>query len=617
MCGIAGYIDHVSNIGRERFRQAVTLLSHRGPDAEGFHFGHTYGLGHRRLSIIDLTEAANQPMVSRSGMSAVVFNGEIYNFREIAAGDAGKYRTRSDTEVLLEVFEQSGPEAISRLNGMFAAAVADTRKGEMTLFRDRLGIKPLYYYFSGGLFVFASELKTMFSLLADHTLHLDRMAVNAYLRMGFIPEPMTICSEIRQLRAGHFLWTDGFMMQETPYWDPGKTLSAQTLDDPVEAGHQLHELLKDSIRYRLIADVPFGTFLSGGIDSSLVTAIAAGISPGLKTFTIGFTDPVKDESHYAREVASILGSRHTEIMISEQDALDSMEKAMDLFDQPYADSSALPTLLVSRLAADHVKMVLSGDGGDELFHGYGAYKWAERLQHPLWRHLGPRLSPLLSLGNARYRRAGKMLSMTRPDGRQLHIFSQEQYLFTGKELQTLLLPGFRTKQEYLPVMADLPRSLTPSEIQALWDIRYYLKDDLLVKTDRTSMSASLECRLPLLDHRIVSWALNLHPSLKTREGQTKSILRSILAQYLPERLFYRPKQGFSVPLSAWLKGPLHYLLDEYLDEQRVRKENILNFEQVTSLRKQYENKACNDFLYNRLWALIILRKHLVKLNLNP
>ncbi len=616
MCGIAGYIDHGGHMDRERFRQAVDLLLHRGPDAGGFYFGRNYGLGHRRLSIIDLSEAANQPMLSRSGLYAVVYNGEIYNFREIAAAEAGNYRTRSDTEVLLEEFEKSGPRSISSFNGMFAAAVVDTHQGKMTLFRDRLGIKPLYYVLSGGLFLFASELKTLFALLADQPLHLDREAVHAYLRMGFIPEPLTVCSEIRQVRAGHYLETDGLTVLEVPYWEPEKMLTARTLEDPVEAAHQLHELLKESVRYRLVSDVPFGTFLSGGVDSSLVTAIAAGISSELKTFTIGFTDPVKDESRYAREVASRLGSRHTELIISEQEALTSMEKAMDLFDQPFADSSALPTLLVSQLAAAHVKMVLSGDGGDELFHGYGAYRWAARLHNPIWRLLGPGLSPLLSLGNARYRRAGKMLSETRPDGIQLHIFSQEQYLFTAKESHALLQPEFRMNPVYPPCNEAMPRPLTPPELQALWDIRCYLKDDLLVKTDRTSMSASLECRLPLLDHRIVSWALNLHPSLKTREGQTKSILRSILSQYLPVELFQRPKQGFSVPLSSWLKGPLHYLLDEYLDENRVRNENILNFERVSALRKLYESKAKNDFLYNRIWAVIILRKNLAQLKLN-
>lgn len=587
-------------------------MEHRGPDASGTFIEDRVGLGHRRLSIIDTSEQANQPMMDASGRFVIVFNGEIYNFRDLAGKWKKNWRTHSDTEVILEAFNRLREDFPRCLNGMFAMALYDRQQKELFLYRDRLGIKPLYYYFDEKVLIFASEIKVLkaFSVVPCEV---EYDSLGTYLHLGYIPEPGTLYKGIRQLRAGHWMKFSGEGMEERPYWQATDCIQEKTISQGAEALDSLQSLAEDAVRSHLVCDVPFGTFLSGGVDSSLVTAIASKHYSGrLKTFSIGFTDMMFDESVHAGRVASRLGTEHHTFRVTEKHALELVDEATGLFDQPFADSSAIPTLLVSKLASPEVKMVLTGDGGDELFMGYGAYRWAERLDHPAWRIPGRLLSGLMKKGNSRWKRIGEMFDMDGNTCLPAHIFSQEQYLFSGKQVEKLLNPEYGYwKYPGFPDY-DTGRRLTPAEGQALFDLCYYLRDDLLVKVDRASMKASLECRVPLLDYRLVEWSLNLDPSLKLRKGEGKYLLKQLLYRYLPSELFERPKRGFAVPMASWLKGPLKDLTGEYLSEEKVRQTNYLNFEEVKTLLQRF-SEGSSDYLYQRIWALIVLQKVLTSI----
>lgn len=609
MCGIAGFLSHKWN--EAHLRSMTDCMVHRGPDAGGYwHDADAgIGLGHRRLSIIDLSEGANQPMTSSDGRYVIVFNGEVYNFRdikkEILKQQPGlHFKTHSDTEVILESFRLWGAKAVDWWNGMFAAVIWD--RGERSLFivRDRLGKKPLYYAAAKDGLAFGSELKSLLTLPGLQRT-IDTAAIYSYLHLGYIPNPRTIYNEVQKLDAGCYLEIRaGGMPQVKRYWSAAAGIEREVLSDEAVAMARLEELLHSSVAYRMISDVPFGTFLSGGIDSSLVTALAQHQSATpVNTFSIGFTESKFDESEYAAAVAAHLGTHHHVFRVSEKEAMHMVGRMTDAYDEPYADSSAMPTMLVSQLARQHVTMTLSGDGGDELFHGYGMYRWAERLHKPaVWaaRHM---IAGALQLGDNRRKRAATVFRV--PDKAQLpyHIFSQEQYLFSVQEINR----HFRLTEHWLPPFA-LPatRALTPAEQQSLFDINYYLKDDLLVKVDRASMQFSLETRAPLLDYRIVEFALNLAPSLKYRNGVQKYLLKEVLYKYVPAHLFDRPKWGFAVPLVKWLNTDLRYLVDDYLNDAVVDRYGWVSVPYVQQLKTAYRNGA--DYLYNRVWALIMLHK---------
>ncbi|MHC1706162.1 MAG: asparagine synthase (glutamine-hydrolyzing) [Bacteroidales bacterium] len=609
MCGIAGYFSNMEFNAAADLRRAADSMIHRGPDSGDFYFASHLGLAHRRLSIIDTSSDANQPFFSRDGRFVVVFNGEIYNFRELKAEFNIKTRTASDTEILIELFVLFGESFVNKLNGMFAIAVYDILEERLYLYRDRLGIKPLYYFSNNGIFIFASEIKALkcFDLVRD-ALSVNSNSVCDYLNLGFIPEPFTLFEQVRQLESGHYAVIDanGFRLHE--YWNLDAAVHSTTLKDETIAIEELKRLMHSSVSYRLICDVPFGVFLSGGIDSSLVTAVAREIYPGkLKTFSIGFSESTHDESHYAAKVAQYLGTEHHQFRVSDQEAIDLTDQSVELFDQPFADSSALPTLLVSKLAAKEVKMVLTGDGGDELFMGYGAYQWAKRLNSPLVYKFRKPLAKLLNEGSSRYKRISELLNYQSDDNLQRHIFSQEQYLFAQAELNRILNPGFLEDYKERVFGYNGIRNLSKAEEQAFFDLRVYLKDDLLVKVDRASMAASLECRIPLLDYRLVEWALNLDDSLKIKGKSTKYLLKKLLFTYIPEELFHRPKWGFAVPMSAWLRGPLLPMMMDCLSEESITATGILNKKYVNELIVKF-NSGKFDYLYNRLWSLIVLLK---------
>lgn len=611
MCGIAGFFGTNHGLGRPELRAMTERLAHRGPDAEGFFVDEVVGLGHRRLSIMDLRDVANQPMHSADGRYVIVFNGEVYNFREVAAELGVPLRTTGDTEVLVESFARWGEDCVDRFNGMFAFAIYDTCERALHLYRDRMGIKPIYYYWDGKLFAFASELKALLKLdVVSRKSSLNIHAVGLFLHLGYIPEPHSIYANVYKFPSGSHAVLKAGQLKIRPYWMLEEKVSTQVLSDPKEAKAQLKEMVESSVRYRMISDVPFGTFLSGGVDSSLVTAVAqAANGHPVNTFSIGFKESKYDESSHAAAVAKRLGTSHHEFIVSHHDAIELMDSILDSYDEPYADSSAIPTMLVSKMARQHVTMTLSGDGGDELFLGYGFYVWARRLNNPLLRLNRGAIAAVFGRMSSRYRRAGEMFSYGRQDDLRSHIFSQEQYLFRAAELESVLRPEFRSGRIRFPV-PDLARVLTPAESQALFDVRYYLRDDLLVKVDRATMKYSLETRVPLLDYRIVEFALNLAPELKYRGNTLKYLLKEVLYDYLPRKLFERPKRGFSIPLAMWMKNELRYLIDEYLSAETTKRAGVLSYPAVSAMKNRFF--AGQNYLYNRLWSMVLLNKWLIE-----
>jgi len=617
MCGISGFYSKQNRFTEQELRLANTCMAHRGPDADGFYFSENkqVGLGHRRLSILDLSTAANQPMFSHNGRYVMVFNGEVYNFKEIAARLDIHTNTTSDTEVILEAFARKGPECVHLFNGMFAIAIYDTGKDEMYLLRDRLGVKPLYYFEHENAIAFSSEMKALRQLkyVKDNTT-VYKPAIATFLYSGYIPEPYTIYTNVRKLPAGSYAVVKNGVTEIKSYWKPEERIRPQVLSDYGQAKAELKELLTSSVKYRMISDVPFGTFLSGGIDSSIVTAMAQSVSAEpVKTFSIGFKEAKYNESEYARAVAKHLGTNHHEFTVTESDALQLMDRMLDAFDEPYADSSAIPTMLVSKLARQHVTMTLSGDGGDELFLGYGAYNWAQRLNNPRLKAWRKPAAALLSLLPSRYKRAGTVINYPTEERIKSHIFSQEQYFFSEAELSKILLPVWQAEPLFNEQFKTA-RKLSVAEEQALYDVKYYLKDDLLTKVDIASMQFSLEVRTPFLDYRVVEFALNLDENLRKKDGVAKYLLKEVLYDYVPKAMFDRPKWGFSIPLVHWLKNELRYLLNKYLSDEAVAKAGVLKPETVKAIRKRFE--AGDDYLYNRLWVLLVLHKWLLQADNN-
>ncbi|HMO61353.1 MAG TPA: asparagine synthase (glutamine-hydrolyzing) [Ferruginibacter sp.] len=616
MCGIAGYISFNHSILPEQLQLAAASLQHRGPDAEGFYFSahNTIGLAHRRLSILDLSDAANQPMFSADGRYCIVYNGEVYNYTELKAqlADGGaSLKTTSDTEVILELFAQKGPACFKDLNGMFAFAIYDKQADTLTLCRDHVGIKPLFYYAHEGNFIFASELKAIKKML-HQPLQVNTAVIPQFLHLGYIPEPYSIYNNTYKFPAASWLQVNCSAKSHNniqegiqAYWQLASTIQPAPLQDEATAKKQLNDLLCHAVEQQLVSDVPIGCFLSGGIDSSIVTAIAAHIngSKSLQTFSIAIDDGKYNEAAFARQVAAHLHTHHHEFAVKEKEVMEMVDTLIPAYDEPFADSSAFPTMMVSRLARQHVTVALSGDGGDELFHGYGMYQWAERLAQPAASLLKKPAYAVSKILGSRYQRAGHLYDFN--DSRQLktHIFSQEQYYFKASEIEQLL--GYSiSNMDALNALPAFARNLTPAEQQSYWDFTHYLKDDLLVKVDRATMQYSLESRVPLLDHRLATFAYNLHPSLKIKNRVQKYLLKEVLYNYVPREIFNRPKWGFSIPLAKWLKTDLKYLLDKYTAPSTISKYNIVRYTTVEKLKNQY--LGGKSYLFNRLWLIIVL-----------
>jgi asparagine synthase (glutamine-hydrolysing) len=611
MCGIMGWVSTTETIQKEFIQAATSTLEHRGPDDFGYFSNekNTVHFGHRRLSIIDLSSASSQPFYSKCGRYVMVYNGEIYNFREVAQQLNLELSTQGDTEVILEAFIKKGVQSFELLNGMFAFAIYDTQEEKIYLCRDRVGIKPLFYYFHENKFVFASEIKAI-KKIPGLKLDINFESFAGFLHVGFIPAPQTAYKHIYKFPAGNYLILDTKNISSNnklsfeKFWNLYDNLLPETYKNEAAVEKKLEELLIKSIESQIISDVPLGSFLSGGIDSSLVSALTSKVKPGkLKTFSIGYQNSKFDESKYAENVAKTLGTEHYAYKMTEQDLEEIMLDIITSFDEPFSDSSAFPTMLVSKFARKHVTVSLSGDGGDELFMGYGAYRWADRLENPFIKNSRKPLFWSSQFLSNKFKRAGWLLNYKDYQNITSHIFSQEQYLFGEKDLKHYLI-NETFDFHNLNYTPTTKRTLTPREKQACWDIQYYLRDDLLVKVDRATMRYSLESRVPILDNDIINYAINIDQSLKYKNGESKYILKKVLYKYLPKELFNRPKRGFSIPLNDWMKGRLRYLIDKYLSPVVINRYDIVASLYVEELKKRYFNGE--DYLYSRIWVLVLL-----------
>jgi asparagine synthase (glutamine-hydrolysing) len=605
MCGICGKFDlHGQGISEDLLKEMCRSFAYRGPDDEGILVSPPIGLGHRRLSIIDLTSAARQPMSNEGGDIWICFNGEIYNFQELASGlhvRGHSFKSRSDFESIVHLYEEEGISCLKYLNGMFAFALWDGRCDRLWLVRDRLGIKPLVYYWDGQQFLFASEIK---ALLCDPVVSrdIDPEALDLYLTLNYIPAPWTIFKNIRKLLPGHYLLLEKGRVITERYWDisaPEKTAEEASPQSGNTPEARLRTLLEESVTRRLISDVPLGAFLSGGIDSSIVVGLMAkNTSRPVETFSIGYRDlPSFDETSYAREVAQFNQTRHHEFKLGYKDILEAFPKVLENTDEPFADSSAVPTYIVSRETRNHVTVALSGDGGDELFAGYRMYLgeyWSDYYSKlPSFLRNGL-ISPLINAlpdardkpGLEKIRRVKKFLRgmsnafANRFCGwRQIFPYPMRQKLLRQAPDQNLYLG---LVQQWV---ADHKADFEGDRINLMLylDVKGLLPGDMLTKVDRMSMANSLEVRVPFLDHTVVEYVFTLLGPRKLGPTGGKRILLETFKELLPPSLHKRPKWGFEMPIGAWLRRELRFLIDDYLQRDVIRKQDIFDYATIEEL----------------------------------
>jgi asparagine synthase (glutamine-hydrolysing) len=609
MCGICGLAtaDGVTP-DREMVERMSRTLRHRGPDSDGLHLRGPVALAARRLSIIDL-EGGSQPIANEDGSVVVVQNGEIYNFRELRReleGQGHRFATGCDTEVLVHLYEQHGEGFVERLRGMFAIALWDEGERRLLLARDRFGIKPLYYRLSGGDISFASELKAMLEQ-PGFSRAIDPRAVAAYLAFNSIPAPLTVFAEARKLPPGHLLSWRGGEVTLRRYARPQPVAADEVRKGGIdELAAELRDVLRDSIRAHLVADVPVGVLLSGGVDSGGITALAAAESgEALRTFSIGFEESGFDEMGRARLVAERYGTDHRELVLR-PDAVELLPKLVEAFDEPFGDSSALPTYLVSELAAGEVKVALSGEGGDELFGGYYTY---------VADHLAPRVGRLATLakplvealpsGDSRvgfdYKAKRFARAAANADPLERHHAWKEIHPAQRRRALMGADPGWDPVDLYRERYAETQGAQRLARMQDV-DLGIYLVDDLLVKTDRASMAHSLELRVPLLDQRVADFALAMPDRLKVRGFAKKRLLRRALAPLLPREIVHGRKQGFSIPLAAWLRGPLEPFARDVLSPQTLDRQGCLDAAAVTPLLDAH--CSGREDLSRQLWGLM-------------
>lgn len=646
MCGISGFWAPSAAMTQpelERYagRMADAII-HRGPDDHGVWADVSCGLafGFRRLSILDLSLSGHQPMLSADEQFVLIFNGEIYNFEELREQlvERGyRFRGRSDTEVMLASFCQWGVEAaVKRFNGMFAFALWDRAEKVLYLVRDRIGIKPLYYGWNNGIFLFGSELKAL-KALPGFEGKVDRNALALYLRYNYVPAPYSIYQGILKLLPGNILILKSGAQKPdfVTYWSARDAAEHGVREpfrgDENEARQELDRILRESVRLRMIADVPLGAFLSGGVDSSTVVSLMqAQSSIPVKTFTIGFHESDYDEAGFARRVAAHLGTDHTELYVTPKEAMDVIPYLPQIYDEPFADSSQIPTYLVSQLARRHVTVSLSGDGGDELFAGYVRHLWSKRL----WKYIG-------WLGVSGRRSAGWLIQRLTP-AQWAGLLKRLQQVLPAAYRQSLLADKvqkfakiLRAKDEREMYLVEASHWEQPQQVVRegtepptlfndpgqspifddilLWmmfmDLVTYLPDDILVKVDRASMNVSLESRVPLLDdHRVVEFAWSLPLDFKLRNGQGKWLLRQVLYQYVPAELIERPKMGFALPIDGWLKHELRDWAEALLDEGRLRREGFFHPEPIRRKWQEHlEGKA--NWQYD-LWSILMFQSWL-------
>ena len=635
MCGIAGFIaDPARPISSDQLKSIAEVmeivLEHRGPDDHDVWIDSDAGVAlvHRRLSIVDLSSAGHQPMHSADGRYVIIYNGEVFSHAEIRKeieATGHRFRGHSDTEVILESIARVGVRAtVDRLIGMFAFVIWDKNDRTLTLVRDRLGIKPVYWAKINGLFMFGSELKA----LRQHpgwTPRIRPEAVASFLRHNYIPAPNTIYQDVYKLEPGTILTLPfGGEPKIEKFWD-ARQVALDSIQHPLDEddetlANRLETLLVDAVGRRMIADVPLGAFLSGGIDSSTVVALmkAANLGP-VKTFSIGFEQAGFNEAPHAAAIANHLGTEHTELTVTSQEALDVVPKLADMFDEPFADSSQIPTYLVSAMTRKHVTVALSGDGGDELFAGYNRYQLTKRF----WRTLSLLPLParnafasgLTSLSTERWDQCFAPLpSKVSPPqpGDKIYKLASVLKLSNADELYRHLISHWNPTQ-VAPSVPELRGILWDGSVRKdfpdlldrmqFLDLVTYLPDDILTKVDRASMANALEARVPLLDHRVVELAWRLPHKAKIRGGTTKWLLRQVLYRHVPKELIERPKMGFGVPLAGWLKGPLRAWAENLISEKRLRESGLLDTQLVR--RRWHEHLSGRRNWQYLLWDVLM------------
>ncbi|TXK65576.1 asparagine synthase (glutamine-hydrolyzing) [Alkalisalibacterium limincola] len=619
MCGIAGFVDFAGRLGEPDVRSMVASLRHRGPDDEDVlvidGLATRVGLGHARLSILDLTVAGRQPMCR--GPLSIVFNGEIYNYREIrkeliARGHA--FQTESDTEVILHSFSEWGIRCLDRFIGMFAFVLCDARSEQVYFVRDRVGVKPLYVYQHQDCWLFGSELKALRANQAFDA-QVSQSGLRSFFENGYVADDGCIYENCNKVDAGTY-WVLSLKTRRCErvlWWDYARLHEAPKLALEFEdAADALEALLKSACDYRMVADVPVGVFLSGGYDSTaVVSLLQSAASSRIKTFTIGFTEG-NDEAPHARATARLLGTDHHELYCSPADALQTISQLPEVYDEPFADSSAIPTLLVSRLARNSVKVALSADGGDELFCGYDSYPTTARriarmsLIPPGLRGVASRSLKVAEhlLPKSRHALRHQILGLGEslvPNNALMAQRLHERSKKVPRSMLDQLLPGDRESR--IPSQQRWPRGMDPVEAAMGLDYQTYLKDDILTKVDRATMSVGLEGREPLLDHRVAEFAARLPFDFKYDGYTTKRILKHIVHRHVPKEMMTRPKAGFSLPIMKWLRGELSELLSETCSPDQLRNSNILDPHVAESWIKSFKD---GRFHYSPLiWRIFI------------
>jgi len=626
MCGISGFVDFNCNSSEIILKNLTDTLNHRGPDGFGYEFFNNsdfqIGLGHRRLSIIDLTDSAKQPMCFNNYW--IVFNGEIYNFNEIKQTLISlnhTFQSHSDTEVILHAYHQWGSNCVEKFIGMFAFVIYDTKKQELICLRDRAGVKPFFYYWSNNLFLFASELKA-FHEHPQFKKEINTDAVAAFMQYGNVPSPHCIFKNCYKLKPGHSLTfnTAQKSINITKYWDVYDAYNKPKLNISFgEAKSETEKILTSAFNYRMVSDVPVGVFLSGGYDSTCVTALLQkDRTEKLNTFTIAVPGIGLNEAPYAKEIANHFGTNHQEIECTEKEALNLIHDLPYYYDEPFADSSAIPTTLVCKMAAKQVTVALSADAGDEIFAGYNRYDYLMKYGKTLNQIPAPfrkNIARIMNSVNAdkipvfnkkynfhnRYEKLKSLLKNPSPEN-MMHSLSTQ---FNDTDFEKLLkLPANTIETAYLSNTL-LKEYYTPLSYMMAIDYQTYLLDDILQKVDRASMTASLEGREPFLDHRVIEFAAQLPDHYKYYKGSKKHIIKEIVHQYIPQKIMNRPKMGFAIPIENWLANELKQLVNDYLNESDIEKQNIFNVDYVKKIKIDFFNGK-KEYA-TKIWYLLMFQ----------